>query len=77
VNRYLIGAAGSMRGHRLAVDALFQQGEAEPQRQLIIMRIAGHTRRTLFTGLGEGEPLVKDGIALANGKPTPVLNKCD
>jgi hypothetical protein len=66
-----------MSGRRLAVDALFQQGEAEPQRQMIVMRIKQQTRRTVFTAMGNGPPLVNDGVAVAAGKPTPLLNKCD
>ena len=77
VNRYLIVAARRVKGHEVAVDALFAQGGAEPRRQLIIMRVEHGTRRTTFTGTGVGPPLVKDGVAAANGKPTPQLNKCD
>lgn len=77
VNRYLIVAARRMKNRQLAVDALFAQGRTEPQRQLIIMHVADKRRRTMFTGTADAAPLVKDGIALANGKPTPQLNKCD
>jgi len=76
VNRYLIVAARRMKGHQVAVDALFAQGSAEPQRQLIIIRVEHGSRRTMFTGTAEAPPLVKDGIAAANGQPTPRLNKC-
>ncbi len=77
INRYLIVAARRLKGHELAVDALFQQGDAEPQHQLIVMRVESRTRRTMFTGAGDEPPLVKDGVAVAIGKPTPTLNKCD
>ena len=77
VNRYLIVAARRMNNREVAVDALFAQGSAEPRRQLIVMRVERGTRRTMFTGTGDGPPLVKDGVAVANGKPTPQLNKCD
>ena len=77
INRYLIVAARRMKDHRVVVDALFAQDGAEPKRQLIIMHVVDRTRRTMFTGTGDAPPLVKDGIAVANGQPTPQLNKCD
>jgi len=77
VNRYLMVAVKSMGDHRLAIDALFQQSGAEPQRQLIVVEVKARTRRTLFTGTADEPPRVKDGIAVAVGKPTPTLNKCD
>jgi len=77
VNRYAFVAVKRMSGRRIALDALFKQGEAEPQPQLIIMQIERGTRRTLFTGSTDEPPRVKDGIAVAIGKPTPLLNKCD
>jgi hypothetical protein len=77
VNRYVIVAARRMSGHRLALDVLFQQADSEPQRQLIVMRLEDRTRRTMFTATADEPPRVKDGIAVAVGKPTPLLNKCD
>jgi hypothetical protein len=77
VNRYVIVAAKRMSHRRLALDALFQQGDAEPLPQLIIMQIENRTRRTLFTGGADEPPRVKDGIAVAIGKPTPLLTKCE
>jgi hypothetical protein len=81
INRYLIVAARHISGHRLAIDALFQQDDNEPQQQLIVIEFGREggkrTRHTVFTGTGNGPPLVKDGVAVAVGKPTPVLNKCD
>ncbi len=76
-NHYLIVAARHIDARRLAIEALFAQGDAEPQRQLIVMRVENRTRRTLFTGAANEPPLVKDGIAIALGKPTPTLTKCD
>ena len=76
-NRYVIVAARRLRGQRLAVDALFEQDGAEPQRQLIIMQVENHTRRTMFTGTGHEPPRVLNGIATATGAPTPMLKKCE
>jgi hypothetical protein len=76
-NRYVIVAARRLRDRRLALDALFEQDDAEPQRQLIIMHVENHTRRTMFTGTGHESPRVLNGIATATGTPTPVLKKCE
>jgi hypothetical protein len=76
-NRYVIRAARRLSGHRLAIDALFERAGAEPQRQLIVLTIEGHSRRTIFTGTEDEPPRVLNGIAVANGAPTPTLKKCD
>jgi hypothetical protein len=76
-NRYVVVTARRIGRDRLAVEAMFEQGDAEPQRQRIILRVERHRRRTLFNG-SEGEPpRVKDGIAVAAGTPTPLLVKCE
>jgi hypothetical protein len=76
-NRYVMLSARRESRSRLAVEALFQQGQSEPQRQHIVFRIAGKTRRTLFTETEGEPPRVKNGIAVAAGKPTPLLVKCE
>ena len=76
-NRYAIVAARKVAGHRLALDALFAQGAAEPQRQLIIVSVTKEGRRTMFTGSVDEPPRVKDGIATATGTATPLLKKCE
>jgi hypothetical protein len=76
-NRYVILSARRSGREHLSVEVLFQQGGAEPERQRLVFRIRDHTRRTMFTQT-QGEPArVKDGIALADGKPTPLLAKCE
>jgi len=42
-----------------------------------VFRVREGTRRTLFNQPDGGAVRVKDGIALAHGSKTPVLNKCD
>jgi hypothetical protein len=76
-NRYVIRAARRLSGHRLALDTRFERAGAEPQRQLIVMTVEGNSRRTMFTGTEDAPPRVLDGIATANGAPTPTLKKCD
>lgn len=76
-NRYIILSARRSGRERASVEALFQQGGAEAQRQHLVFLIRGRTRRTMFTQTQGEPPRVKDGIALANGKPTPLLKKCE
>ena len=76
-NRYSIVAARKLSGTRLALDALFEQGSTEPQRQLIIVSVTRAGRRTMFTGSGDDPPRVKDGIATATGTATLLLKKCE
>ena len=76
-NRYAIRAARRLSGHRLAIDARFERAGAEPQRQLIVMTVEAGRRRTIFTGTEDAPPRVLNGIATANGAPTPTLKKCD
>ena len=76
-NRYVMLSARRESRSRLAVEALFQQGESETQRQHIVFLVAGKTRRTLSTATEGEPPRVKDGIAVAVGKPTPLLRKCE
>ena len=76
-NRYVMLSARRESRSRLAVEALFQQGDSEPQHQHIVFRIVGKTRRTLFTATAGEPPRVKDGIAVAVGKATPLLRKCE
>jgi hypothetical protein len=76
-NRYVIRAARRLSGHRLALDASFERAGADPQRQLIVMTIEAGRRRTMFTGTEDAPPRVLNGIATANGAPTPTLTKCD
>ena len=76
-NRYVIVAARRLHGRRLALDALFEQTGAEPQRQLIIVHVEDGSRRTMFTGMSNDQPRVLNGIATATGTPTPELKKCE
>jgi hypothetical protein len=75
-NDYAMLSARRLGGDEIEVEAVFRHGTMAPVRQRIVFRIRDHTRRTMFTA-GQGEPpLVKDGIAVAVDKPTPLLEKC-
>ena len=77
-NRYAIARRARLVGPSpRARCAVSSRAGAEPQRQLIVMTVEAGRRRTMFTGTGDEPPRVKDGIATANGAPTPTLKKCD
>ena len=75
-NNYAMLSARRVGRDELAVEALFQHGKSEPVRQQIVFRIRDRSRRTMFTATEGEPPLVKDGIAVAVDKPTPLLEKC-
>lgn len=76
VNRYSVLTAAKVSATRLSVDVIFQPGTANEERQRLIFQIRKSTRRTMFNQAEGGPVRVKDGIALALGTRTPVLNKC-
>jgi len=76
-NRYVIVAARRISHERLTLETLFEQGQQEPQRQRIILRVEDRHRRTMFNATHGEEPRVLNGIAIATGLPTPILNKCE
>jgi hypothetical protein len=77
LNRYSILSAERLSADELAVEVIFQPGSEGEERQKLIFRVRDGTRRTLFNQAQDGPVRVKDGIALANGSKTPVLNKCE
>jgi hypothetical protein len=46
------------------------------ERQKLVFAVRANTRRTLFNQTNGGAVRVKDGIALARGSKTPLLQKC-
>jgi hypothetical protein len=77
VNRYSILSAERLSADEIAVEVMFQPGGEGEEREKLVFRVRKGTRRTLFNQPDGGAVLVKDGIALANGSKTPVLNKCE
>jgi hypothetical protein len=61
----------------LSVNVIFQPGTEVEERQKLVFAVRGNTRRTLFNQTNGGAVRVKDGIALARGSKTPLLQKCD
>jgi hypothetical protein len=77
INHYSMVSAERLSAEQLAVAVIFQPGTETEERQKLVFRVREGTRRTLFNQPDGGAVRVKDGIALAHGSKTPVLNKCD
>jgi hypothetical protein len=76
-NHYSILSAEQSSTEQLSVAVIFQPGAEGEERQKLTFLIRKGTRRTLFNQPDGGAVRVKNGIVLANGSKTPVLNKCD
>jgi hypothetical protein len=77
VNRYSVLAAEQVSPTSLSVSVIFQPGTEAEERQKLIFAVRDNTRRTLFNQADGGAVRVKDGIALARGSKTPLLQKCN
>ena len=77
VNRYSVLDAERVSPTSLSVNVIFQPGTEVEERQKLVFAVRGNTRRTLFNQTKGGAVRVKDGIALARGSKTPLLQKCD
>jgi len=77
VNRYSMVSAERLSAEQLVVAVIFQPGTDDEERQKLVFLVRKGTRRTLFNQPDGGAVRVQDGIALAHGSKTPVLNKCD
>jgi hypothetical protein len=77
INRYSVLSAERISATRLSVEALFQPGTENEERQKLVFLVRNGTRRTLFNQPDEGPVRVKDGIALPRGVKTPLLMKCE
>lgn len=77
VNRYSVLSAERLADGRLSVEVIFQPGTAAEERQKLVFLVRDRTRRTLFNQPAGGAVRVNDGIVLAHGSNTPVLQKCE
>ena len=77
INRYSVLSAEQISASSLSVNVIFQPGTESEERQKLVFAVRDNTRRTLFNQASGGAVRVKDGIALARGKKTPVLQKCN
>jgi hypothetical protein len=76
-NRYSVLSAERSSPTRLSVTVIFQPGAQGKERQRLVFLIRNRTRRTMFNQPEGGLVRVKDGVALAHGFKTPVLQKCE
>ncbi len=77
VNHYSILSAERISPDELSVEVIFQPGTEAEERQKLVFQVRKDTRRTMFNQPDNGPVRVKDGIVLARGAKTPVLNKCE
>ncbi|HEX3709849.1 MAG TPA: hypothetical protein VHV56_08170 [Pseudolabrys sp.] len=75
-NRYTVLTATKVSPTELSVEVIFQSGFGPQERQKLVFRVRGDTRRTMFNQPEGGPVRVRGGIALARGVKTPVLHKC-
>jgi hypothetical protein len=77
VNRYSVLSAERISPTSLSVDVIFQPGTEVEDHQKLIFSVRDNTRRTIFNQSSGGAVRVKDGIALARGTKTPLLQRCE
>ena len=77
VNRYSMLSAERVSPDELSAEVIFQPGTETEERQKLVFRVRKDTRRTMFNQPDNGAVRVKDGIVLARGAKTPVLEKCE
>ena len=77
INRYSMLSAERLSAEQISVDVIFQPGIDDEERQKLVFLVRKGTRRTLFNQVDGGPVRVKDGIVVARGVKTPVLNKCE
>lgn len=77
VNQYSVLSAERVSADELSVEVIFQPGTETEERQKLVFQVRKDTRRTMFNQPQDGPVRVKDGIVLARGATTPVLNKCE
>ena len=77
INRYSMLTGERLSDELLAVQTIFQPGTAEEERERLVFRVRGETRRTMFNQPDGGKAHVVDGVALPAGSKTPVLKKCE
>ena len=77
VNAYRILTAKRVSPTEVSVQALFDAGTEDEQKQNLTFSVRDNTRRTLFTQVEGGPVRVKNGVAVGFGMKTPKLRKCE
>jgi len=76
VNAYRMLTAKRVSKTEVSVQALFDPGTEDEQKQDLTFSVRDGTRRTVFTRVEGGAVRVKNGVAVGFGAKTPRLNKC-
>jgi hypothetical protein len=76
VNAYRMLAAKRVSQTEVSVQALFDPGTEDEQKQDLTFAVRDSTRRTIFTRVEGGPVRVKNGVAVGYGAKTPKLKKC-
>lgn len=75
-NHYIFLSAERLSDTELSVHEIFDPGTPMEERQTLVLLIHDKTRRTMLNQPEGSAVRVKDGVVVASGRPTPVLNKC-
>ena len=75
-NHYSVRAARRLSKDRLEIKVVFVPGTQAEEFQTLELLVGKGTRRTMFNRVDDGPVRVRRGVALANGRKTPLLKKC-
>ena len=76
-NLYSVRAARRVAADRLELKVVFVPGTKAEEYQTMELVVGNGTRRTMFNRVDNGPVRVQRGVAVANGRKTPLLKKCD
>ena len=75
-NVYSVRAARRLAAGRLELKVVFVPGSLSEEFQTLELMVGKGTRRTMFNRVDNGQIRVRQGVAVANGRKTPLLKKC-
>lgn len=75
-NIYRLRAARRLAADRLELKVVFVPGSLNEEFQTLELMVGKGARRTMFNRVDSGAVRVRQGVALANGRKTPLLKKC-
>ena len=75
-NLYSVRSARRIADDRLEFSVVFVPGTRAEEYQTLELLVGKGTRRTMFNRVDDGPIRVRHGVAVANGRKTPLLRKC-
>lgn len=75
-NIYSVRAARRIAADRLELKVVFVPGTLSEEFQTLELMVGKGTRRTMFNRVDNGPVRVRHGVAVANGRRTPLLKRC-